>query len=83
MRDPLKKLIYIKKRKDLQSMWLKNIKVLKEGDSFGELSLLMQQKAARQASAITMEKTYLIYLERETFQTLMKDKEQEKMMEHI
>ncbi|KAL4462339.1 hypothetical protein ABPG73_009917 [Tetrahymena malaccensis] len=63
---------------------LQEVKVLKTGDSFGELALLKGSKGSlRAATIISKELTYYAYLVKEDFQNILKDKEQGKLDQNI
>ncbi|KAL4481415.1 hypothetical protein ABPG72_010568 [Tetrahymena utriculariae] len=63
---------------------LQEVKVLKTGDSFGELALLKGTKGSlRAATIISKELTYYAYLVKEDFQNILKDKEQGKLDQNI
>ncbi|KRX06483.1 Cyclic nucleotide-binding protein [Pseudocohnilembus persalinus] len=52
---------------------LTSLKILHQGDSFGELALLKPQNGTRQATAISQYQTELAYLSREDYQKILKE----------
>lgn len=50
---------------------MRNVKTLGQGDSFGELSLLKEGVGTRAASIISMDSTFLAYVDRDTFRKIM------------
>ncbi|KAL4468001.1 hypothetical protein ABPG72_015871 [Tetrahymena utriculariae] len=61
----------------------REIKVLKKGDSFGELSLLKGKNTPRAATIKAKELTYLLFLVRQDFLNVLKDKETLKIQHNI
>ncbi|KAL4429442.1 hypothetical protein ABPG74_021029 [Tetrahymena malaccensis] len=61
----------------------REIKVLKKGDSFGELSLLKGKNTPRAATIKAKELTYLVFIGRQDFLNVLKDKETQKIQHNI
>jgi CRP-like cAMP-binding protein len=51
--------------------WKQNLALLKTGNFFGELSLM--EKRSHEATAVALEKTELLLLKKETFETIEKE----------
>ncbi|EAS05701.2 cyclic nucleotide-binding domain protein (macronuclear) [Tetrahymena thermophila SB210] len=61
----------------------REIKVLKKGDSFGELSLLKGKNTPRAATIKAKELTYLVFIVKQDFLNVLKDKETQKIQHNI